>query len=120
MWLRLDRGRVPDGSAVARAIDYSLNNAREALTVQLQDGVPVENNHVQNLMRPWAIGFKAWWFVGSELVEQRAAVVMSLVHSAKLNGPDPWSCLKNLMERLPTHLNSRIEELLPHCRKPHN
>ncbi|MBC7715393.1 MAG: hypothetical protein H7143_00530 [Pseudorhodobacter sp.] len=38
VWLRLDRGHVPDRSAVARVIDYSLNNAREALTVQLQDG----------------------------------------------------------------------------------
>ncbi len=114
-WLRLERGRVPEGSAVARAIDYSLN-AWGALTVHLQDGaVPVDNNHIENLMRPWAMGRKAWLFAGSELAGQRAAVVMSLVQSAKLNGYDPWAYLKDVLERLPTHLNSRIEELLPHC-----
>ena len=59
VWLRLERARVPDGSAVARAIDYSLN-AWGALTAHLQDGqVPVDNNHIENLMRPWAMGQKA-------------------------------------------------------------
>ena len=115
VWLRLERARVPEGSAVARAIDYSLN-AWDALTAHLQDGqVPVDNNHIENLMRPWAMGRKAWLFAGSELAGQRAAVVMSLVQSAKLNGHDPWAYLKDVLERLPTHLNSRIEELLPHC-----
>jgi transposase len=114
VWLRLERARVPEGSAVARAIDYSLN-AWEALTAHLQDGaVPVDNNHIENLMRPWAMGRKAWLFAGSELAGQRAAIVMSLVQSAKLNGHDPWAYLKDVLERLPTHLNSRIEELLPH------
>jgi transposase len=117
VWLRLERARVPEGSAVARAIDYSLN-AWGALTAHLQDGaVPVDNNHIENLMRPWAMGRKAWLFAGSELAGQRAAVVMSLVQSAKLNGHDPWAYLKDVLERLPTHLNSRIEELLPHCWK---
>ena len=114
VWLRLERSRVPEGSAVARAIDYSLN-AWGALTAHLQDGaVPVDNNHIENLIRPWAMGRKAWLFAGSELAGQRAAVVMSLVQSAKLNGHDPWAYLKDVLERLPTHLNSRIEELLPH------
>ena len=42
-------------------------------------------------------------------------MVMSLVQSGKLNGHDPWVYPKDVLERLPTHLNSRIEELLPHC-----
>ena len=63
---------------------------------------------------------KAWLFAGSELAGQRAAVVMSLMQSAKLNGHDPWAYLKDVLERLPTHLNSRIEELLPHRWKPRN
>ena len=120
VWLRLERGRVPEGSAVARAIDYSLN-AWAALTAHLHDGwVPVDNNHIENLMRPWAMGRKAWLFAGSELAGQRAAVVMSLVQSAKLNGHDPWAYLKDVLARLPTHLNSRIDELLPHLWQPHN
>ena len=63
---------------------------------------------------------KAWLFAGSELAGQRAAVVMSLVQSAKLSGHDPWAYLKDVLTRLPTHLNSRIEELLPHCWQPHD
>ena len=117
-WLRLERDRVPDGSATAKALNYSLN-AWEALTQNLLDGeVNVDNNHCENLIRPWALGRKAWLFAGSELAGQRAAVVMSLVQSAKLNGHDPHAYLNDVLTRLPTHLNSRIDELLPHNWKP--
>ena len=113
-WLMLERQRVPDGSATAKAINYSLNHWR-ALTANLRDGeVPLDNNHLENLMRPWAMGRKAWLFCGSELAGQRAATVMSLVVSARLGGHDPWAYLKDVLTRLPTHLNSRIGELLPH------
>ncbi len=101
-WLQLERSRVPDGSATAKALNYSLN-AWTALTHHLDDGnVPVDNNHCENLIRPWAMGRKAWLFCGSELAGQRAAVVMSLVQSAKLNGHDPWAYLKDVLTKLPT------------------
>jgi transposase len=117
-WLQMERRRVPDGSGIARAIDYSLNHW-PALTANLLDGeVPVDNNHIENQMRPWAMGRKAWLFAGSELAGQRAAVVMSLLQSAKLNRHDPWAYLKDVLERLPMHQNSRIDELLPHRWKP--
>ena len=118
VWLQLERTRVPEGSAIARAIDYSLNHW-PALTAHLQDGnVPIDNNHIENQMRPWAMGRKAWLFAGSELAGQRAAIVMSLVQSAKLNGHSPWSYLHDVLTRLPTHMNSKIEELLPHRWQP--
>ena len=117
-WLAFERRRVPDGSATAKAIDYSLRHWT-ALTRNLLDGdVPVDNNHLENLVRPWAMGRKAWLFAGSELAGKRAAVVMSLVQSAKLHGHDPWAYIKDVLTRLPTHLNSRIDELLPHDWKP--
>lgn len=62
----------------------------------------------------WAMGRKAWMFVGSELAGQRAATMMSLVQSARLVGHDPWAYLRDVLQRLPTHRHSRIEELLPH------
>lgn len=109
---------MPDGSGIAAAIDYSLNRW-DALGRFLLDGeVSVDNNSVENLIRPWAMGRKAWLFAGSELAGQRAAVVMSLVQSAKLNGLDPWAYLKDVLQRLPEHLNSRIDELLPHRWQP--
>lgn len=60
------------------------------------------------------MGRKAWMFVGSELAGQRAAMVMSLVQSARLNGHDPFAYLSDVLRRLPTQLNSHLEDLLPH------
>ena len=114
VWLKLERGRVPDGGSIAGAIDYSLNSWT-ALTRHLEDGaVPIDNNFIERQIKPWAMGRKAWLFCGSELAGQRAAIVMSLVQSAKLNGHEPWAYLRDVLERLPSHLNSRIDELLPH------
>ena len=117
-WLEGERVKVPDGSATAKALDYSLKHWT-ALTRNLLDGdVPVDNNHLENQIRPWAMGRRAWLFTGSELAGQRAAVVMSLVQSAKLNGRDPHAYLKDVLQRLPSHPASRIEELLPHRWQP--
>jgi len=117
-WLELERGKVPDGGATAKALDYSLKHWR-ALTRNLLDGdVPVDNNHLENQIRPWAMGRRAWLFTGSELAGQRAAVVMSLVQSAKLNGHDPHAYLMDVLQRLPSHPASRIDELLPHRWQP--
>ena len=113
-WLELERKLVADGSATAKAIDYTLGHW-EALTLHLDDGaVAIDNNHLERQIKPWAMGRRAWQFVGSELAGQRAAVVMSLVQSARMNGHDPWAYLRDVLERLPTLLNSRLEELLPH------
>ena len=114
VWLKLERARVPDGGSIAGAIDYSLNSWA-ALTRHLDDGaVPIDNNFIERQIKPWAMGRKAWLFCGSELAGQRAAIVMSLVQSAKLNGHDPWAYLRDVLDRLPSHPNGRIEELLPH------
>ena len=59
LWLQLERQRLPEGSGIARAIDCSLNRWG-VLTRFLDDGdVPIDNNHCENLMRPWAMGRKA-------------------------------------------------------------
>jgi transposase len=113
-WLALERRRVVDGGAAAGAIDYTLNHW-QALTHHLEDGaVAIDNNHLERQIKPWAMGRKAWMFVGSEQAGQRAATVMSLVQSAKLNGHDPHAYLRDVLQRLPTQLNSRIDDLLPH------
>jgi transposase len=118
LWLQLERTRVPDGSAIAKAIDYCLNHWVGLGRFLLDGDVPIDNNYVENRIRPWALGRRNWLFIGSQLAGERAAVVMSLLQSAKLNGHEPWAYLKDVLTRLPTQLNSRIEELLPHRWKP--
>ena len=61
---------------------------------------------------------KNWLFVGSQLAGERAAVLMSLIESAKLNGHDPWAYLKDVFERLPSLKNRDLAQLLPHNWRP--
>ena len=118
VWLKLQRTQVLDGSKIAQAIDYSLN-AWKALTLHIDDGaVALDNNLIERQIKPWKLGAKNWLFVGSELAGQRAAVVMSLVQSAKLNGLDPWAYLRDVLARTHTHPSQRLEELLPHRWRP--
>ena len=69
-------------------------------------------------MRPWALGRKNWLFAGSLRSGQRAANIMTLIQSAKLNGLDPYAYLTDVLTRLPMHKMKDIEELLPHKWKP--
>ncbi len=101
-WMTGQRKLVPEGSAIAKALDYSLKRW-EALTRYLEDGdVPVDNNWVENQIRPWAVGRANWLFAGSLRAGQRAAAIMSLIRSAQLNGHDPYAYLKDVVTRLPT------------------
>lgn len=76
--------------------------------------LPCDNNWVENKIRPIAIGRSNWLFAGSLRAGKRAAAIMSLVHSAKMNGHDPYAYLKDVLTRLPTHKARDITELLPH------
>ena len=117
-WLLGQRQLVPPGSATIKAIDYSLKRWKE-LTHFLNDGdVPISNNWVENQIRPIAVGRSNWLFAGSLRAGKRAAAIMSLLHSARINGHDPYAYFKDVLDRLPTHPASRIDELLPHRWSP--
>ena len=117
-WLMANRQKVPDGSATAKAIDYSLKRWA-ALTRFIDDGdLAVDNNRVENLIRPIALGRKNWLFAGSLRAGQRAAAIMSLLHTARLNGHEPFAYLKDVLERLPTQPASMLAELLPYRWQP--
>jgi transposase len=117
-WLLEQRQKVPNGSATAKAIDYSLRRWT-ALTHFIDDGeLPIDNNWCENQIRPIALGRSNWLFAGSLRAGKRAAAIMSLVHSARINGHDPYVFLKDVLERLPTQPASRIAELLPHRWQP--
>ncbi len=119
-WLSRHRLQVPNGSSTAKAIDYSLKRWT-ALVLYAQDGqVPIDNNWIENRIRPIATGRKNWLFAGSLRAGKRAAAIMGLIQSAKLNGHDPFLYLKDVLSRLPAHPYSRIGELLPHCWQPNH
>ncbi|RMM02895.1 Transposase, IS66 family [Pseudomonas amygdali pv. eriobotryae] len=112
------RALVPEGSATARALDYNLKRW-VALTRYLDDGaVPIDNNPVENTIRPWALGRSNWLFAGSLRSGKRAAAIMSLIQSARLNGHDPYAFLKDVFTRLPTQRASEVDQLLPHNWQP--
>ena len=112
-WLIAQRRTVADGSGMARAMDYSLKRWEALARYATAGHLPIDNNRIENGIRPIAIGKKNWLYAGSELAGQRAAAIQSLLATAKLNGLDPYAWLKDTLEKLPAWPNSRIDELLP-------
>jgi transposase len=85
-----------------------------ALTRYQDDGaVPIDNNSVENTIRPWEPGRSNWLFAGS-----RAAAIMSSIQSARMNGHDQYAYLKDVLTRLPTQEASEIKHLLLHQWQP--
>ena len=106
-----------------KSINLQPRTSAESLVRQMGAGqddpaLPIDNNFDEQQIRPWATGRKNWLFVGTLLAGQRAAAIMSLIQSAKLNGHDPYAYMRDVLTRLPTQLNRDIEELLPHRWKP--
>ena len=119
-WMVLQRQQVAGNSATAKALDYSLKRWT-ALTRFVDDPqLPPDNNWIENQIRPIALGRSNWLFAGSLRAGQRAAAVMSLIQSARMNGHDSYAYLKDVLTRLPTHKASQIGELLPHRWQPAN
>lgn len=108
-WMSAQRDLAPEGSAISKAFDYSLKRWA-ALSRYLDDGaVPIDNNWAENQIRPWALGRKNWLFAGSLRSGKRAAAIMSLIQSARLNGHDPYAYLKDVLTRLPTQ-RARVQK----------
>ena len=112
-WLVAQRVRTANGTGLARAIDYSLKRWQAVLRYVDNGELPVDNNSVENVIRPITLGRRNWLFTGSERAGCRAAAIQSLLNTAKLNGLEPYAWLKDTLEKLPTWPYSRIDELLP-------
>ena len=112
-WLRQTRIMVADGGGLAKAIDYSLKRWPALSRYATDGGLPIDNNPVENIIRPIALGKKNWLFTGSERAGKRAAAIQTLLGTAKLNGLDPAAWLRETLEKLPMCLNSEIDSLLP-------
>ncbi len=112
-WLLRTRVTVANGGGTAKAIDYSLKRWAALSRYATHGCLPIDNNPVENAIRPIAVGKKNWLFVGSERAGIRAAAIQSLLATAKLNGLDPAAWLRETLEKLPACPNSQIDSLLP-------
>jgi transposase len=108
------RKLVPEGSATAKALDYSPKRW-VGLMRSLDDGAAsIDNNAVENQIRQWALGRSNWLSTGSLRSGKPAAAIMSLIQSARMSGYDAYAYLKDVLMRLPTQRDSEIGQLLPH------
>ena len=100
-------------SPMGQAISYAPNRW-PALERFLEHGeVEIDNNLVENAIRPTAVGKKNWLFFGSEEAGQRSAVIYTLVANCRLHGVEPHAYLKDVLERLPTTTNQTVAQLTP-------
>jgi transposase len=111
--------KLSRGHDLVKAINYLLKRWA-AFTLFLEDGrVCLSNNAAERGLRGIALGRKSWLFCGSDRGGQRAAVMYSLIVTAKMNGVDPQAWLTDVLSRIAAHPAHRLDELLPWNWIPH-
>jgi hypothetical protein len=112
-WLKDNIMQVLPKSAMGQAIAYSLSRW-EKLMIYASDGtLEIDNNLVENSIRPIALGRKNYLFAGSHDAARRAAVIYSLLGTCKLKAVEPFAWLRNVLDVIPDYKANRLEELLP-------
>jgi transposase len=112
-WMIEGRARLSRGNEVAKAMDYMLKRW-PAFARFLDDGrICLTNNAAERALRGMALGRKSWLFAGSDRGGQRAAVMYSLIVTAKLNDVDPQAWLADVLARIAGHPVQKLDELLP-------
>ncbi|MEE3504505.1 transposase, partial [Acidiphilium acidophilum] len=112
-WMRAERAKLSRHNDVAKAMDYMLNRW-SAFTRFLTDGrICLTNNAAERALRTLALGRKSWLFAGSDRGGERAAMMYTLITTAKMNDVDPQAWLADILARIAGHPVHRIEELMP-------
>jgi transposase len=112
-WMREERARLSRHAPVAKAMDYMLKRW-EGFTRFLADGrICLTNNAAERGLRGIALGRKSWLFAGSDRGGERAAVMYTLIVTAKMNNVDPQAWLADVLARIADHPARRLDELLP-------
>jgi len=112
-WMRAQRGKLSRHSDVGKAMDYMLKRW-ETFTRFLHDGrICLTNNAAERALRGIALGRKSWLFAGSDRGGERAAVMYTLIQTARLNDVDPQAWLADVLARINDHNIQRLDQLLP-------
>ena len=100
-------------SLFGRAIEYALGQW-PTLGPWLADGrIEIDNNLVENAIRPTAVGKKNWLFVGEADAGQRGAILYTLIESCRRRGIDPHAYLRDVLARLPSMTNWQVKDITP-------
>ncbi len=112
-WMRAERARLSRHSDVAKAMDYMLKRW-SSFARFLDDGrICLTNNAAERELRGVALGRKSWLFAGSDRGGERAAVMYTLIATARLNGVDPQAWLADVLARINDHKITDLAALLP-------
>ena len=112
-WLRAEYGRLSRHSDVAKAMNYMLTRW-DTFTRFLNDGrICLTNNAAERALRCIALGRKSWLFAGSDRGGERAAVMYTLIQTARLNDVDPQAWLADVLARINDHNIQKLDALLP-------
>jgi hypothetical protein len=110
--LKLTRRFLPQ-SSLGNALDYALNQW-PMLEIFAGDGrIEIDNNLVENAIRPTAIGKKNWLFIGEAQAGERGAILYTIVESCRRRGLDPYAYLRDVLTRLPHMTNWQIKDVTP-------
>ncbi len=112
-WMKRERARLSRHNEVAKAMDYMLKRI-DVFTRFLEDGrICLSNNAAERELRGIALGRKSWLFAGSDRGGERAAVMLTLIQTAKLNDIDPQAWLADVLARIADHKITELAALLP-------
>lgn len=112
-WMKRERAKLSRHNEVAKAMDYMLKRI-DVFTRFLADGrICLSNNAAERELRGIALGRKSWLFAGSDRGGERAAVMLTLIQTARLNDVDPHAWLADVLARINDHSARRLDELLP-------
>lgn len=112
-WLQALGLKALKNSGLAKAVHHALGRWPALLRYLEDGGLPIDNNPIENAIRPITLGRKNWLFIGGTRAGERAAAIMSLLATAKANGVCPQAWLIDVLTRLPTTRNRDIDSLLP-------
>lgn len=113
-WMMDEYTQVAPKSAIGKALAYSIERWVKLSRYVVDGRLNIDNNPIENSIRPVAVGRKNYLFAGSHEAAKRSGMLYSLLGTCKMNGIEPYSWLKEVLQKIAQHPINKINELLPH------